>query len=221
MACPVIHKTLQAKMEAAREKHWHYYAKGNILQRQKDLHMCIKKCDKEADALSKEIARAVKKALHGCDNDNESELDTIDSSDNDEIDTLSDLPSCLLTIKHAKDNMLKLIGADPCEFTEGELAKFVKSIPDDHTTKGDISIIANSIANIKKLLKHVIPVQDQILNFCGVSPEWHAADTVSRFLRTSVAYLEDIQMLEMSGGVPELTAAHLLGELMYQKGIKI
>ncbi|KAG1801202.1 uncharacterized protein BJ212DRAFT_1305115 [Suillus subaureus] len=114
----------------------------------------------------------------------------------------------------AKDNMLKLIGADPCELPEGELAKFVKSIPDDHMTKGDISIIANSIANIKKLLKHVIPVQDQILNFCGVSPEWHAADTVSRFLRTSVAYLEDIQMLEMSGGVPKLTAAHLLGELI-------
>ncbi|KAG1873832.1 hypothetical protein F4604DRAFT_1925409 [Suillus subluteus] len=221
MARPVVHKTLQAKMEAAREKHRRYYAKGDILQRRKDLHTCIKKCDKEADALSKEIARAVKKALHGCDDDDESEPDTDDSSDDDEIDTLSDLPSCLLAIKHAKDDMLKLIGADPCEFAEGELAKFVESIPDDRTTKGDISIIANSIAEIEKLLKRVIPAQDQILNFCGVSPEWHAADTVSRFLRTSVAYLEDIQMLEMSGGVPELTTAHLLGELMYQKGIKI
>ncbi|KAG1734229.1 uncharacterized protein EDB91DRAFT_1084137 [Suillus paluster] len=165
--------------------------------------LCIKKCDKEADALSKEIARAVKKALHGCDDDDESELDTDDSSDDDEIDTLSDLPSCLLAIKHAKDDMLKLIGADPCKFAE-----------DDRTTKGDISIIANSIAEIKKLLKRVIPAQDQILNFCGVSPEWHAAYSVSRFLRTSVAYLEDIQILEMSGGVPELTTAHLLGELI-------
>ncbi|KAG1844381.1 hypothetical protein F4604DRAFT_1937590 [Suillus subluteus] len=182
--------------------------------------MCINKCDKEAEALSKEISRAVKKALHECD-DNESELDTDESSDNDEIDTLSDLPSCLLATKNAKDDMLKLIGADPCEFAKDELSKYVKSIPDDCKTKGDVSIIANSVAKIEKLLKRVIPAQDEILNFCGISPEWHAADSVSRFLRTTVAYLEDIQILEMSGGVAELTTAHLLGELMYQKGIRV
>ncbi|KAG1886582.1 hypothetical protein F4604DRAFT_1917394 [Suillus subluteus] len=193
-------------MEAAREKSRHHYAKhrGDILQRRKNLRTCINKRDKEAEALSKEISRAVKKALHECD-DNESELDTDESSDNDKIDTLSDLPSCLLTIKNAKDDMLKLIGADPY----------------DCKTKGDVSIIANSVAKIEKLLKRVIPAQDEILNFCGISPEWHAADSVSRFLRTTVVYLEDIQILEMSGGVAELTTAHLLGELMYQKGIRV
>ncbi|KAG1841835.1 hypothetical protein F4604DRAFT_1690189 [Suillus subluteus] len=112
-------------------------------------------------------------------------------SDNDEIDTLTSWP------------------------------KYVKSIPDDCSAKGDICIIANSIGEIENILKRVIAAQDEILNFCGLSPEWHAADTVSRFLKTTVAYLEDIQLLEMSGGIVELTTAQWLGELMYQKGIKI
>ncbi|KAG1731457.1 hypothetical protein EDD22DRAFT_852887 [Suillus occidentalis] len=180
MARPVIHKTLQARMEAAREKSRRHYAKHreDILQRRKNLRMCINKHDKEAEALSKEISRAVKKALHEGD-DEESELDTDEFSDDDEIDTLSDLPSCLLAIKNAKDNMLKLIGADPCEFAKDKLSKYVKSIPDDCKTKGDVSIIANLVAKIEKLLKRVIPAQDEILNFCGISPEWHAADSVS------------------------------------------
>lgn len=133
----------------------------------------------------------------------------------------SNLPACLLAIKVAKDDMLTLIGADPCEFAKGKLGEYVKSIPDDCSTKGDISIIVNSIGEIEKLLKRVIRAQDKILNFCGISPEWHAADTVSRFLKTTAAYLEDIQLLEMSGGIVELTVAQWLGELMYQKDIRI
>ncbi|KAG1852304.1 hypothetical protein DFJ58DRAFT_728637 [Suillus subalutaceus] len=176
MARPTIHKTVQERMEAAREKHRHYYAKDTILQWRRVLG--VKKHDKEAEALAKEILKAVAKALHGCDNDDKSESDTDNSSDNDEIDILSNLPACLLAIKVAKDNMLTLIGADPCEFAKDKLAEYVKSIPDDCSTKGDISIIMNSI--------------DEILNFCGLSPEWHAADTVSQFLETTAAYLEDI-----------------------------
>ncbi|KAG1793213.1 hypothetical protein EV424DRAFT_1548468 [Suillus variegatus] len=152
MVRPVVHKTLQAKMQAAREKSRHHYSKGDILQRRKDLRTCIKKRDKEQEAITKEISRAVKK-LHGCDDD-ESEPD--DDSTDDESDTLSDLPSCLLAIKNAKDDMLKLIGADPCEFVKGELTKYVESIPDDCKTRGDISIIENSVAEIEKLLKHVL-----------------------------------------------------------------
>ncbi|KAG1759999.1 hypothetical protein EDD22DRAFT_955377 [Suillus occidentalis] len=151
MARPVIHKTLQARMEAAREKSRCHYAKHkeDILQRWKNLHTCINKHDKEAEVLSKEISRAVKKALHEGD-DEESEPDTDESSDDDEIDTLS---SKLLAIKNTKDDMLKLIGADPCEFAKDELSKYVKSIPDDCKTKGDVSIIANLVAKIEKLLK--------------------------------------------------------------------
>ncbi|KAG1887171.1 hypothetical protein F4604DRAFT_1916986 [Suillus subluteus] len=179
----------------------------------------VKKHDKEAEAITKEISRAVAK-LHGRDDD-ESESDTDNSSDDDEIDTLSDLPACLYAIKTAKDDMLVLIGADPCEFAKDKLAEYVKSIPDDCSAKGDICIIANSTSEIENILKCVIAVQDEILNFCGLLPEWHAADTVSRFLKTTVTYLEDIQLLEMSGGVVDLTTAQWLGELMYQKGIKI
>ncbi|KAG2351176.1 hypothetical protein BDR07DRAFT_1502349 [Suillus spraguei] len=199
MARPTIHKTVQERKEAAREKHRRYYAKDQILQRRR-AHG-VKKRDKEAEAISKEILRAVAKGLHGCEDDDESESDSNNSSDDDETDTLSNLPACLLAIKVAKDDMLTLI--------------------DDCSTKGDISIIVNSIGEIEKLLKRVICAQDKILNFCGISPEWHAADTVSRFLKTTAAYLEDIQLLEMSGGIVELTTAQWLGELMYQKDIRI
>ncbi|KAG2352370.1 hypothetical protein BDR07DRAFT_1384343 [Suillus spraguei] len=106
--------------------------------------------------------------------------------------TLSNLPACLLAIKVTKDDMLTLISADPCEFAKDKLAEYIKSIPDDCSTKGDISIIVNSTGEIEKLLKHVIRAQDKILNLCGISPEWHAADTVSRFLKTTATYLEDI-----------------------------
>ncbi|KAG1787705.1 uncharacterized protein HD556DRAFT_1312594 [Suillus plorans] len=210
----------QEGIEAAREKNRHYYAKHRDTLLQWWRMHGVKKCDKEAEVITKEILRAVEKTLHGHD-DNESESDTDNSSDDDEIDTLSDLPACLHTIKTTKDDMLVLIGADPCEFAKDKLAEYVKSIPDDCSAKGDICIIMNSISEIENILKRVIAAQDKILNFCGLSPEWHAADTVSQLLKTTVAYLEDIQLLEMSGGVVELTTAQWLGELMYQKGVKI
>jgi hypothetical protein len=117
--------------------------------------------------------------------------------------------------------MLTLIGADPCKFAKNKLDEYVKSNSDDCSTKGDISIIVNSTSEIEKILKHVITAQDKILNFCGISTEWHAADMVSRFLRTAATYLDDIQLLEMSGGVVDLTTVQWLGELMYQKDIRI
>ncbi|KAG2048875.1 hypothetical protein BDR06DRAFT_975715 [Suillus hirtellus] len=141
----------------------------------------VGKCDKEAEAITKEISRAVAK-LYGHD-DNESESDT--DSDLSDDDTLSDLPACLHTVKTAKENMLILISANPCEFAKDKLAKYIKSIPDNCSAKGDISIIANSISKIE------------------------------------TTYLEDIQLLEMFRGVVDLTIAQWLGELMYQKGIKI
>ncbi|KAG1844479.1 hypothetical protein F4604DRAFT_1689098 [Suillus subluteus] len=179
MAHPTIHKTVQERLEAAREKHRRYYAKhrDEILQWRRVLG--VKKHDKKAEALAKEISRAVAKALHGRDDDDESESDTDNSSDDEEIDTLSNLLACLLTIKVAKDDMLALIGTDPCKFAKNKLAEYVKSIPDDCSTKGDISIIMNSTGEIEKILKRVITAQDKILNFCGISPEWHAADTMA------------------------------------------
>jgi hypothetical protein len=116
--------------------------------------------------------------------------------------------------------MLAMIGDDPCKFVEGVFCDYVKSFPED-SSPGDISIIESSISKVQKILNWTIPAQDQILNFCGVSPEWHAADSISRFLRTVLAYLEDIECLLFSGGVCELTLAHSMGEMMYQKGIRI
>lgn len=109
MARPTIHKTVQKRKEAAREKHRCYYAKcviillivpdaipdtyrhrDQILQRRREHG--VKKCDKEAEAISKEILRAVAKGLRGCEDDDESESasesDSDNSSDDDETDTL-------------------------------------------------------------------------------------------------------------------------------------
>ncbi|KAG2087540.1 uncharacterized protein F5147DRAFT_781304 [Suillus discolor] len=130
MAHPTIHNTAQERIEA-QEKNKHYYAKDAILQWWR-MHG-VQKRDKEEEAITKEILRAVAK-LHGCD-DNESESDTDNSSDDD---ILSNQPACLHAIKTAKDNMLVLIGADPCEFAKDKLAEYVKSIPDNCSAKGDI-----------------------------------------------------------------------------------
>jgi hypothetical protein len=81
--------------------------------------------------------------------------------------------------------------------------------------------ISPSLKMHQKLLNHAIPAQDQILNFCGISPEWHVMDSVTRFLRTVLAYLEDILSLVMFEGASGLVEAEFLGELLYQKGSRI
>ncbi|KAG1839353.1 hypothetical protein F4604DRAFT_1940859 [Suillus subluteus] len=208
MAHPVIHK---AKLEAARERHCHHYANSKTKE------------SKAANKFTKELLNTVTKALHCRDEDeskSESDLDDDSESDDDESNKLYDLPECLHVLKAIKDEMLETISDDSCKFIEGVLCNYVKSFPED-SSPGDISIIETSIAKVQEILNWTIHAQDQILNFCGVSPEWHAANSVTRFLRTVLAYLEDIQCLLFSGGVCELTVAHSMGEMMYQKGIKI
>ncbi|KAG1791195.1 uncharacterized protein HD556DRAFT_1445460 [Suillus plorans] len=226
MPRPIIHKTPEAKLAAAREKRSRYYARNRdrILKSRRELRSSNSKESRAARKLSRDISKAVKKAL--CrDDEDESESDTgskdsQDSDDDDDESKLYDLPECLRIIKEIKDEMLVKIN-DPCNFAHGILCAYAKSMLDDSLTKADISIIETPMADIQKLLDHTIPAQDQILNFCGVSPEWHAADTLSRFLRTVLAYLEDIQFLALYGGTPDLTLAHSMGELMYQKGMKV
>ncbi|KAG1884561.1 hypothetical protein F4604DRAFT_1918992 [Suillus subluteus] len=204
MVRPVIHKMLEAKLEAVHKRHL--------------LSLC-----KAAKKFTKELLNAVTKALHRRDEDeskSESDLDDDSESDDDESNKPYDLPECLHILKAIKDEMLEMISDDPCKFIEGVLCNYVKSFPED-SSPGDISIIETSIAKVQEILDWTIPAQDQILNFCGVSPEWHATDSVTHFLRTVLAYLEDIQCVLFSGGVCELTVAHLMGEMMYQKGIKI
>ncbi|KAG1771525.1 hypothetical protein EDD22DRAFT_842758 [Suillus occidentalis] len=225
MVRPVVHKTPEAKLQASRERHRRHYAKhrDDILKRRRVLRSSKTKESEAANKFSKELLKAVAKALrHGDDDESESESDSDDDSEpeDDENIKLDDLPECLRVVKDIKDEMLAMIGDDPCKFVEGVFCDYVKSFPED-SSPGDISIIESSISKVQKILNRTIPAQDQILNFCGVSPEWHAADSVSRFLRTVLAYLEDIECLLFSGGVCELTLAHSMGEMMYQKGIRI
>jgi hypothetical protein len=133
-----------------------------------------------------------------------------------------DLPECLLIIKNVKDQMMEMVGNDPCTFTKEIVHLYVQSLlVDDCSTKGDITIIENEMTKVQKLLNHAIPMQDQILNFCGISPEWHIMDLVTHFLRTILAYLEHILSLVMFEGASGLVEAEFLGELLYQKGSRI
>ncbi|KAG1741400.1 hypothetical protein EDD22DRAFT_959037 [Suillus occidentalis] len=186
MACPVIHKTPEAKLAAAREKRRRYYAKNReiILKRRRELHT-PKHDTKESQKES---------ALHGptSDEDSGSESSEPDQEINssDDID-LSDLPQCLVALKIIKDEMLALTQTeDPGAFVQGVFQEYVKTL--DNSTKGDVTILDMPLATVQGLLDCVIPIQDEILNFCGISPEWRAVDSVSRFLRTILAYLEDI-----------------------------
>lgn len=131
------------------------------------------------------------------------------------------LPECLLAIKNIKDEMLALV-PEPCAFTEGVLLQYVKSLPDDGNGKGDTSIVDTPKLKVEALLRRAIPAQDQITNFCGVSAaESRAAESVLRYLNTVLGYLDDIQYFLNIEGISELTIAHSMGELMYQKGIHL
>ncbi|KAG1745514.1 uncharacterized protein EDB91DRAFT_1080408 [Suillus paluster] len=212
MAHPPIYKTDQAKLEASRERCWHHYAKNrdSILQRWRELH--ISKPSQEIFKLQKALAEAL-----GYEDDaTTSETE----ADDDENDQLFDLQASLIAIKNIKDEMLALV-PEPCAFMEGVVLQYVKSLPDDGNGKGDTSIINSPKLKVEVLLRRAIPVQDQIMNFYGVSAQSRATESVSRYLNTVLGYLEDIQYFLNIEGVSELTIAHSMGELMYQKGIHI
>ncbi|KAG2105069.1 uncharacterized protein F5147DRAFT_775391 [Suillus discolor] len=222
MPRPAIHQTPKAKLQAARERHRRHYAKDDILKRRRVLRSSKSEQSQAAKKFTKDLLKAVAKALPCGDEDEDGSTSESSDSDDDEKNKPYDLPECSRILKDTKDEILAVIGKDPCKFVEGVLCNYVKSFPKD-SSPGDISIIETEIAKFQKLLDQTIPAQDQIMYFCGVSPdsEWHAADSVTRFLRTVLAYLEDIEILLFSGGVCELTFAHSMGEMMYQKGIKI
>ncbi|KAG1814839.1 hypothetical protein EV424DRAFT_1348695 [Suillus variegatus] len=234
MPRPIIHKTPEAKLAAACEKCRSYYARNRdrILMNRRELRSSNSKESREARKFSRDLSKAVAKALRRDEDESESNTGSEDSQDSDDDESQpyskmksntfnrDNLPECLRIVKEIKDEMLAKIN-DPCTFVHGILCAYVKNMPDDSSTKADISIIETPMADVQKLFNCTIAAQDQILNFCRVSPEWHAADSVSRFLRTVLAYLEDIQFLVLYGGIPDLTLAHSMEELMYQKGTRI
>ncbi|KAG1865122.1 hypothetical protein C8R48DRAFT_772825 [Suillus tomentosus] len=197
MARPPIYKPDQAKLEASRERRRRHYAKN----RDRDIGNSKSSCrglGYEDDATASET-----------------------EADDDENDPLFNLPECLLAIKNIKDEMLALV-PEPCAFTEGVLLQYVKSLPDDGNGKGDTSIVDTPKLKVEALLRRAILAQDQITNFCGVSAaESRAAESVLRYLNTVLGYLDDIQYYLNIEGISELTIAHSMGELMYQKGIHL
>ncbi|KAG1893315.1 uncharacterized protein F5891DRAFT_1196546 [Suillus fuscotomentosus] len=208
------HQTLQENLQAGRENQRRHYEKDRILSWRRELRV-------EKNTGPSELEKAIERALHGYDSDEDGdESETGNSSDIEENDdSLSDLTGCLLTLKGIKDEMLSLI-TEPRAFAEGALLQFVNSIvyTNDRADNGDRTIVTNMIVTVQGLLNHSIPIQDKILNFCGVSAEFHAANTVTRYLSTTLAYLEDIDFYIHVEGVSELCVAHWMGELMYQKG---
>lgn len=139
------------------------------------------------------------------------------------IPNRSDLPGCLVAIKRIKDDMLSLID-DHRAFTEALLLQFVKSITytDDRADNGDKTIVTNMVAKVWDLLNQAVPIQDEIHNYCGsLAAEFCAANTVCRYLNTTLAYLEDIEYYFDVEGISEICVAHSMGELMYQKGLRV
>ncbi|KAG1843212.1 hypothetical protein F4604DRAFT_1918948 [Suillus subluteus] len=120
-----------------------------------------------------------------------------------------------------KDDMVSLID-EPCTFTEAVLLQFVKSITytDDRADNGDQTIVTNMVAKVRALLNEAIPIQDKIHEYCGsLAAEYRAANSVCRYLNTTLGYLEDIEYYFDVEGILEICVAHSMGELMYQKGI--
>ncbi|KAG1884888.1 hypothetical protein F4604DRAFT_1918551 [Suillus subluteus] len=220
MPRPSIHKTLEAKLQASREKNRHHYAKNRdrILNRRRELRV-------EKDTGPSELQKAVARALHGYDSDeDEDELEMSgDVEENDDDIIPSDLPGCLLAIKRIKDDMLSLIN-EPQAFTKALLLQFVKSITytDDRADNGDQTIVTNMVAKVRDLLNQAIPIQDEIHNYSGsLAAEFRAANTVCRYLNTTLAYLEDIEHYFDVEGISDMCVAHSMGELMYQKGLHV
>ncbi|KAG1781017.1 hypothetical protein EV702DRAFT_1193858 [Suillus placidus] len=212
MARPPIYKTDEAKLEAARERRRRHYAKDSILKKRRELR--IIKPSQEILEIQKSLAKALGYEDHATTSEMEA-----DDDENDELSDL-DLPGCLLALKGIKDEMLALV-PEPCAFTEGILLRYVRSLPDEGRGKGDTSIIENARAQVEGLLRRATPMVDSIKDFCGVSDESRAADSVSRFLSTALAYLDDIQYFLDIEGISELTVAHSMGEMMYQKRLRL
>ncbi|KAG1720805.1 hypothetical protein EDB19DRAFT_1835794 [Suillus lakei] len=201
MPCPPIHTTLEAKQQANREKNRCHY---------------VKELRVEKNTGPSELQKAIARALHGYDINEDEDVDELEMSDNssdveeNNNDTCSDLLGCLVAINRIKDDMLSLINK-PCAFTEALLLQFIRSIvyTDDHADNGDQMIITNVLAKVQDLLNQAILVQDKIHNFCGsLAAEYHAANTVCRYLSTILAYLEDIEYYFVVGGISELCVAH-------------
>ncbi|KAG2356875.1 hypothetical protein BDR07DRAFT_1491342 [Suillus spraguei] len=118
------------------------------------------------------------------------------SDDEDEpIETLHD---CIATVKYAKDDFMAYVKLHP-------------------TANGDKSIFERAITRLEDFLDQANCGLDGILQMCGVSDEWRAADGVCRFMREMIGMIKDILLCLVEGGDGELSIAFMGNELWYQE----
>ncbi|KAG1869104.1 hypothetical protein C8R48DRAFT_771278 [Suillus tomentosus] len=190
MVCPTIYKTHQARVQAAREERRHHY----------------QKC-REVILAKRRQSRKVKKSCQ----DNEP------SDDEDEpMETLQD---CIAAVKYAKDDFMTYVKA-PRRFFDLLVDEYSKTMPDPEvcpTGNGDKSVFERAITSLEDFLDRANRGLDGILQMCGVSDEWRAADGVCRFMREMIGMVEDILLRLAEGGDGELSIAFMGNELWYQE----
>ncbi|KAG1787160.1 uncharacterized protein HD556DRAFT_1449089 [Suillus plorans] len=190
MARPTLYKTHQARLQAAREKRRRHYQKF-----------------RESILAKRRQSRKEKKSCQG----NEP------SDDEDEpIETLHD---CIATVKYAKDDFMAYVKS-PRRFFDLLVDEYSKTMPDPElhpTANGDKSIFERAITRLEDFLDQANRGLDGILQMCGVSDEWRAADGVCRFMREMIGMIEDILLRLAEGGDGELSITFMGNELWYQE----
>ncbi|KAH7904783.1 hypothetical protein BJ138DRAFT_1119087 [Hygrophoropsis aurantiaca] len=221
MARPAIHKTEEAKRQAAKEKRLKHYNNTDLKNRDAINARRRIECLPE-NRLVKRRKRSpcTKKATEpqeGAPGDDASANGKDSDFDPDNM-TLTD---CLSLVKDAKDELLELVGGAPRTYVGSVLHKFVATMEysesaEDDDSDRDVSVITRAIDAIEDIHAKGHAGQDTIYEMCGVCEEWFAADQICRAMRNIVAMLEDIYCLALEGGVA-LAEAHMLGHLMYQR----
>ncbi|KAG2030870.1 hypothetical protein BDR03DRAFT_1016705 [Suillus americanus] len=190
MVHPTIYKSHQARVQAAREKHRHHYQKF------------------------REVIRAKRHQSH---KEKKSCQDNEPSDDEDEpMETLQD---CIAAVKYAKDDFMTYVKA-PQRFFDLLIDEYSKTMPDPEvcpTRNGDKSVFECAITSLEEFLDQAHRGLDGILQMCGVSDEWRAADGVCRFMREMIGMIEDILLRLAEGGDSELLIAFVENELWYQE----
>ncbi|KAG1895955.1 uncharacterized protein F5891DRAFT_1056023 [Suillus fuscotomentosus] len=191
MVRPTIHHTVEARQQAAHEKHKRYYERHRdvILLRR---HLCHTNNTPSVTA--------------------ESNMDDL-SDDEVDFEAIITLSDCLGLVRDAKNKVLALVPSGiPTTYVKSILRKYAMSLRT--SVAGDIGIFWDGLKLVEPYLLWAQQGQDKNFDMCGVCNEWRAADEVSRFIGHLVAMLEDLHRLAIWGDLDE---AYLLGETMYQK----
>ncbi|KAH7917564.1 hypothetical protein BV22DRAFT_1135303 [Leucogyrophana mollusca] len=210
MARPTIHKTLEAKQQAARTKRRAYYARHKDIINAKRRKPCQPETRKQQrEALEVELVGSdVEKDLSDS-GDDISFFSLMFSLIDSDTMTVGD---CLAIVKDAKDELIALTGA-PRTYITCILHEFVATMnPEnadspDEDIDGDLKVFKDAIAQVEKIHEKGHRGQDRIYEMCGYCVEWKAADEICRGIRNVIAMIEDLYCLAMSG---DLAEAHML-----------